>query len=145
MGHILIIFYLQANFSLTVQKKTPIIAAGSSLAALLNYILNVVLINRFGALGAAYATLLSYFVLSFGLYSVSRLWYSKNRIDMSKVLVWSVSSAILISVAAITSVTMQIVLLTALLALACSEFARQGGMALLTTRIRSLSVQEHAE
>ena len=44
-------------------KKTPFIAAGSCVAALINYVLNAVFIPRFGYIAAAYTTLASYFVL----------------------------------------------------------------------------------
>ncbi|MCR5788993.1 MAG: oligosaccharide flippase family protein, partial [Lachnospiraceae bacterium] len=44
-------------------KKTPIIAASSCVAALLNYLLNLCFIPRFGYIAASYTTLASYIVL----------------------------------------------------------------------------------
>jgi len=44
-------------------KKTSIIAMGSCLAALINYILNYAFISRFGYIAAAYTTFASYIVL----------------------------------------------------------------------------------
>lgn len=44
-------------------KKTPLIAAGSCIAALINYILNAAFIPRYGYIAAAYTTLASYLVL----------------------------------------------------------------------------------
>ena len=44
-------------------KKTSIIAMGSCLAALINYILNYAFIPRFGYIAAAYTTFASYIVL----------------------------------------------------------------------------------
>ena len=44
-------------------KKTPLIAASSIMAAIVNYILNYLMIPRFGYIAAAYTTLASYLVL----------------------------------------------------------------------------------
>ncbi len=44
-------------------KKTPLIAAGSCVAALINYILNSAFIPVYGYIAAAYTTLASYFIL----------------------------------------------------------------------------------
>ena len=44
-------------------KKTPIIAASSVMAAVVNYILNWLMIPRFGYIAAAYTTLASYIIL----------------------------------------------------------------------------------
>ncbi len=44
-------------------KKTPIIATSSILAAVINYILNYIMIPRFGYIAAAYTTLASYIFL----------------------------------------------------------------------------------
>ena len=44
-------------------KKTPIIAASSIMAAVVNYILNWLMIPRFGYIAAAYTTLISYLIL----------------------------------------------------------------------------------
>ena len=44
-------------------KKTPIIAASSIFAAVINYILNYLMIPRFGYVAAAYTTLVSYVLL----------------------------------------------------------------------------------
>ncbi|MCR5419795.1 MAG: oligosaccharide flippase family protein, partial [Lachnospiraceae bacterium] len=44
-------------------KKTPIIAISSIMAAIVNYILNYLMIPRFGYIAAAYTTLISYIVL----------------------------------------------------------------------------------
>ena len=44
-------------------KKTPIIAMSSILAASVNYVLNYLMIPRFGYIAAAYTTLASYIVL----------------------------------------------------------------------------------
>ena len=44
-------------------KKTPFIAAGSCIAALINYVLNAAFIPKYGYVAAAYTTLASYVVL----------------------------------------------------------------------------------
>lgn len=44
-------------------KKTPVIAAGSCAAALINYLLNAYFIPRYGYIAGAYTTLASYFIL----------------------------------------------------------------------------------
>ncbi len=65
-------------------KKTKLIAVCSGLAAIINTICNFLLIPRFGMMGAAWATALSYFFLT-GAY----LWYSQRlvyiKIDWLKV------------------------------------------------------------
>lgn len=50
------------NFEIYL-KKTPVIAVGSCAAALINYVLNMAFIPRYGYLAAAYTTLASYLVL----------------------------------------------------------------------------------
>lgn len=44
-------------------KKTPIIAASSIMAAVVNYVLNYIFIPKFGYIAAAYTTLASYIIL----------------------------------------------------------------------------------
>lgn len=46
-------------------KKTIIIMAGTFIAAIINYVLNMLFLPMFGYVAAAYATLASYFVLAF--------------------------------------------------------------------------------
>lgn len=53
-------------------KKTPLIAASSILAAIVNYLLNYIAIPKFGYIAAAYTTLLSYIFLMFFHYIATR-------------------------------------------------------------------------
>ena len=53
-------------------KKTPIIAASSIVAALVNYILNSIALPRFGYVSAAYTTLISYLFLMLFHYIATR-------------------------------------------------------------------------
>ena len=63
-AHLLIPFYHLGNYELTVLNKTPFIAASTVCCAILNIGLNVLLIPKWGILGAALSTFLSYAFLS---------------------------------------------------------------------------------
>ena len=59
---------------ISLEKKTKLLTYGAWLAALVNFMLNLVLIPAYGALGAAFATLVAYALLtSFFLYWTQRL------------------------------------------------------------------------
>jgi len=61
------------NISLEIEKKSKVIAQISVMAGLINIILNLILINAFGYMGAAYATLISHFF-----YFVLTYWKTRN-------------------------------------------------------------------
>ena len=58
-------------------NKTSFLAFSTVIAALINLIFNYLLISFFGAIGAAYAT-----ILAFSVSSLLVFWYQKNRIAM---------------------------------------------------------------
>ena len=60
-------------------KKTPIIALSSCMAAILNYVLNALMIPRYGYIAAAYTTLASYIVLMLFHYLATR-YYLKEKV-----------------------------------------------------------------
>ncbi len=63
-AHLLIPFYHLGNYELTVLNKTSFIASSTVLSAVLNVLLNILLIPKFGILGAAFGTFCSYTFLS---------------------------------------------------------------------------------
>jgi len=58
-------------------NKTTFIALSTSIAAILNLIFNYIFILNYGAIGAAYATIVAYIVSS-----ALVIWYHKNYYDM---------------------------------------------------------------
>lgn len=59
---------------ISLERRTVLLSHGAWLTALVNFLLNLALIPKFGALGSAFATLVSYFVLtSFFLYWTQKL------------------------------------------------------------------------
>ena len=56
--------YLKASYFLAVEKKSIYIASSTMISLVINIGCNIFLIPRFGMLGAAYATVLSYILLS---------------------------------------------------------------------------------
>lgn len=69
---------------ISLEKRTGLLTHGAWLTALVNFVLNVLLIPTYGALGSAFATLISYAVLTcFFLYWTQRLHplpLEKNRL-----------------------------------------------------------------
>lgn len=63
-AHLLTPIYLASSYRLTNQRKTTLIAVSSGVAAVVNVVLNVVLIPRYGITGAAIATFVSYLCLA---------------------------------------------------------------------------------
>lgn len=61
-----VVFIANAGFfesMLTLYKKTKIVAATTAIGAVVNIILNIILINSIGVMGAAIATICGYFVM----------------------------------------------------------------------------------
>jgi O-antigen/teichoic acid export membrane protein len=59
---------------ISLEKKTPLLTHGAGITALVNFLLNLLMIPTYGALGSAFATLVSYLLLtSFFLYWTQRL------------------------------------------------------------------------
>jgi len=91
MLSILIIpFYHQGNYRLTLKNRTQLLPIASGLAALTTIIANIVLIPKFGIIGAAYSSVAAYLVLmiftnSFS-FNIIRL---KNIFTMMLLLVYS--------------------------------------------------------
>lgn len=56
---LIIPFYHQGNFRITLKNKTLLLPLASGIAAIINIIFNILLIPRIGILGAAYSTLAS--------------------------------------------------------------------------------------
>ncbi|HCI78611.1 MAG TPA: hypothetical protein DHW02_02855, partial [Ktedonobacter sp.] len=67
--------YYIVNVGLNIKRKTWISSVFSTIAAITNLILNLVLIPRYGAMGAAIATLLAYIVLVLVAYIVNQRMY----------------------------------------------------------------------
>lgn len=61
-NYFIFMYQFAVNYEFFYQN-TKFIAIGTTLSALMNIILNYFLITRFGAFGAAYATIISYFLL----------------------------------------------------------------------------------
>jgi|SRR5690625_807039 len=64
LSHLYHAIYLAGNYRLARELRTSFIAISTMGAALINILLNLLLIPRYGALGAAWATLVSYSLLS---------------------------------------------------------------------------------
>lgn len=82
----LIFLYTFFTTYLMYLKKTGIIAINTTIAALLNLVLNYLLIPEYKSEGAAYATIISYVVL-FVLHWLAILKYSRDVIDMKAFLI----------------------------------------------------------
>ncbi len=82
----LIFLYTFFTTYLMYLKKTGIIAINTTIAALLNLVLNYLFIPEYKSEGAAYATITSYVVL-FILHWLATLKYSRNVIDMKAFLI----------------------------------------------------------
>jgi len=65
-------FYLQANIRLSWLEKPKLIPVLTILSATVNIALNLYLIPKYGVLGAAYSTLVSYILLSGAAHFISR-------------------------------------------------------------------------
>ena len=65
-------FYLINMYLLAMVKKPKIIGASLGIAAIVNVVLNILLVPLIGTLGAAISTLISFFVLSLLMYHFSR-------------------------------------------------------------------------
>ncbi len=84
--------YFMAISGLFQEKKTGKIASATTLTAVFNILLNFALIPRYGMLGAAWATLVSYFIFFFVAYILSLKIYPINFewIKLTKVFVLSI-------------------------------------------------------
>lgn len=67
--------YYIVNIGLNVKRKTWLLSLFPTIAAIINLALNLVLIPRYGAMGAAIATLLAYIVLTLVAYLVNQRFY----------------------------------------------------------------------
>jgi O-antigen/teichoic acid export membrane protein len=65
VSYILNPFYFSYNYQLTIQKRTKYVAISTICCAILNLVLNFILIPSFGLKGAAISTLICYFALSY--------------------------------------------------------------------------------
>lgn len=102
-------------------KKTALIAIASTVTAVMNFGLNLLLIPRYGFLAAAYTTLASYMVLAFLNYLIARKF---GVSDIYKLPVFAVCCAMCLitmiaSVALIDFPWIRIVLLAAIVTAAC--------------------------
>lgn len=68
-------FYVIFNAGIYIKEKSIYAPIVTSIAALSNVIFNLLLIPLFGIMGAAFATLISYVVMSGGLYIVTQKFY----------------------------------------------------------------------
>jgi len=66
------------SVGISLSRKTKYIALGSLVAAIANVLLNVLLIPRWGILGASIATAISFTVLTLGYYGICRKIYPIN-------------------------------------------------------------------
>jgi O-antigen/teichoic acid export membrane protein len=71
VAHIFNSIFFQSNYRLAIVEKTGAIATGTVLSAILNIVLNIILIPELGLKGAALATFFSYMLLSVYLYTLS--------------------------------------------------------------------------
>lgn len=87
-AHLYHTFYLAANYRLARERKTWPIAVSTTCAALLNISLNAVLIPQYQALGAAWATLISYAFLSLLIASISSAILPRENTRKRSVVMW---------------------------------------------------------
>lgn len=83
------LYNIYSNF-LLYSKKTSTIMLSTMLAAIINILLNSILIPRFGYIAAAYTTLISYFVLAFLQKKGMNKYYGKHLIKSTRVMVLSI-------------------------------------------------------
>jgi O-antigen/teichoic acid export membrane protein len=70
--------YFAVSIGINLKNKTIYFPLVLGLAAVLNLILNYLFIPKYGMMGAAVATLISYFFIALGIYWVSVKYYSIN-------------------------------------------------------------------
>jgi O-antigen/teichoic acid export membrane protein len=97
--------YLILNIGLMVAKKTSYTSISVAAGAILNLVLNFVLVPRFGIMGAAVATLISYCVSVAAVYWFANKW---NPIDyrirrIGKLILLSVAAMLIASIIDIES------------------------------------------
>lgn len=86
-------FVFLYSFPVNVQflkKNTKLIPIGTVLAAVINYILNLFYIKKFGIMGAAVSTLISYAFLFIFHHIVSRVRYKYTEVSLKEYFVWTV-------------------------------------------------------
>jgi O-antigen/teichoic acid export membrane protein len=75
LGYIFGGVFIHLNAGIFIEKKTAYLLPTSMLGAVANIVANFFLIPRFGIVGAAYATLISYSLTAFTLYFVVQKFY----------------------------------------------------------------------
>lgn len=70
--------YINLMAGIQIEKKTKYLPAITGIAAVVNVISNFILIPEYSYMGAAFATLISYFVMMSGIYFVSQKYYRIN-------------------------------------------------------------------
>lgn len=89
------------SLGITISRKTKYFAIDTALAAIINILLNFVLIPKYGMIGAGWATAISYLVLTAAYYFHSRKLISL-KIDWQKILKLVLLSLIVITVLPLT-------------------------------------------
>ncbi|NCS89586.1 MAG: hypothetical protein AUK34_11975 [Ignavibacteria bacterium CG2_30_36_16] len=89
-------FYVIFNAGIYIKEKSIYAPIATGIAAFSNIVFNLLLIPPFGIMGAAFATLISYIVMSGGLYFVTQKFY-KIEYEQKKIL----KIFLLISIAAV--------------------------------------------
>ena len=111
-GYLLFPIYTSANYRLGAISRTSFIAISSGIAAVANILINIALIPRYGSIGAAYATLVSYVILS-ALILVASILVSETEFrDLRHKNVLLVSLALSICFAVLNTVTSIVVVST---------------------------------
>ncbi len=88
------LFQITINIFLLV-KKTKFIFYIQFLSAIINIILNIILISNFGIIGAAYATLISFFIMSTFSYTLG-MKYFQIHIDYTALIKCAISAMIMV-------------------------------------------------
>lgn len=83
-------YFFQFLYSLPVnaeffEKKTSFIAVGTVVSALINILLNVIFIPRFGIIAAGYTTVFTYFLLFLFHYNIAKVVTGKQLFDTKKI------------------------------------------------------------
>jgi O-antigen/teichoic acid export membrane protein len=94
IGHMFLPFYTIANYKLAYEKKTKSIAVVSFFCALVNVLMNILLVPFIGVPGAAIATIGSYFLMAFIFSIVIRDSKDLFRINMIGILFLTVTAVL---------------------------------------------------
>jgi O-antigen/teichoic acid export membrane protein len=97
LGYLFNGFYMNFIVGVYIEKKTKYLPLVTGLGAIANVVFNLILIPPFSMLGAAYATLISYIIMAFGMYVLNQKFYH-IKYEYSRLLTIAIITGIIFSI-----------------------------------------------